>query len=147
MLHVTMKNKQRKNNDKSQGSYTRKKAGKYWIEDCPDSLKTDAYDLMVWITRVELTDDHQEDNKVTASASAGAGATGVTPTTEGCVEVPQKGEEDARETKPELPKKGETVDQVEKDAVEEAAPGSSKARKPLSKGNGKPSVCIKRAEL
>jgi trimethylguanosine synthase len=145
-----MKNKKRKNNEKSQGSYKRKNTGRYWIEDCADSFKTDAYDLMVWITRVELTDHHQEDLKVTASASRST-TTEVTPKTEGSapktlVEVPQKGEEDAPKPPVEVPQKGEVVEQVEKDAVEEATPGSSKALKPSVKGNGNPFVCIKRAE-
>jgi trimethylguanosine synthase len=207
-----MKNKKRKSNGKPQGSYKRQKPGRYWIEDCADSFKTDAYDLMVLITRVELTDHHQEDQKVTAStttsetttkvtpkaevsatktlvevpekgeedareatlelpkkgemtdghhlenmkdqkvtasATTSATATGVTPTTEGfapktLVEVPQKGEEDAREATQELPKMGETVKQVEKDADEETAPESSKAQKLPAKGNGNPFVCIRR---
>jgi trimethylguanosine synthase len=134
------KNKKRKNNDKSQGSYKRKNIGRYWIEDCADSFKTDVYDLMVWITRVELTDDHQENLKVTASASATVEA----PKT--LVEVPQKGEEYAGETALELPKKGKTVEQVEKDAVDEATALSSNAQKPPAKRNGNPFVCIKRAE-
>jgi trimethylguanosine synthase len=138
-----MKNKKRKNNDKPQGSHKRKNIGKYWIEDCADSFKTDAYDLMVWITRVELTDDHQENLKVTASASASASE--VTPKIEGSAPKTM-GEEDARETTVELPKKGESVEEVKKDAAEEAAPGSSKAKKPPAKGNGNPFVCIKRAE-
>jgi trimethylguanosine synthase len=136
-----MKNKKRKNNDKPQGSHKRKNIGKYWIEDCADSFKTDAYDLMVWITRVELTDHHQENLKVTASASASE----VTPKIEGSAPKTM-GEEDARETTVELPKKGESVEEVKKDAAEEAAPGSSKAKKPPAKGNGNPFVCIKRAE-
>ena len=145
-----MKNKKRKNNDKSQGSYKRKNTGRYWIEDCADSFKTDAYDLIVWITRVELTDGHQENLKVTASASTSTSTTEESPKTEGSaptilVEVPQKVEEDARETTLELPKKGETVEQVDKEAVEDA-PGSSKAQKPPAKGDGNPFVCIKRAE-
>jgi trimethylguanosine synthase len=136
-----MKNKKRKNNGKPQGSHKRKNIGKYWIEDCADSFKTDAYDLMVWITRVELTDHHQENLKVTASASASE----VTPKIEGSAPKTM-GEEDARETTVELPKKGESVEEVKKDAAEEAAPGSSKAKKPPAKGNGNPFVCIKRAE-
>jgi predicted RNA methylase len=209
-----MKNKKRKSNNKPQGSYKRQKPGRYWIEDCADSFKTDAYDLMVLITRVELTDDHQEDQKVTASttasttttevtpkieeyalkplvdvpqkgekdtrettlklpkkgemtddhhfenmkdqkvtaiaATSAATTTKVTPKTEGCApeapkEVPQKGEEGASETTLlELPKMGETVKQVEKDAVEEIPPESSKAQNPPAKGNGNLFVCIRR---
>jgi trimethylguanosine synthase len=134
---------------KRKNNYNRqRKPERYWIENCADSFKAEAFNFMVWITRVELTDEHQANRKISASASTTT--TEVTPKTEGyasktLVKVPQKGgEKDARETKLEPPKMGETAKPVEKDAVEEIAPESSKAQKPPAKGNGNPFVCIRR---
>lgn len=157
--YATMKNKKRKNS-KAPGPHKRMKPGKYWIEDCADSFKTDTYNLMVWITRVELTDDHHHHllagskdqpattSSNTTSTSKSSKTTEVAPETKDDapekLEVTQKGEVDAPETLEVTQKEG-SVEQVEKDAAEKAAPEPSKAQKPPVEGNLKPFVCIKRA--
>jgi trimethylguanosine synthase len=54
--------KSKRKNNKQHGSHQRRKEERYWIEDCADSYKKrDVVDLTVWVSRVELTDDHLAD--------------------------------------------------------------------------------------
>jgi len=63
------KNHEAKSKSRHGSSRKKRKEGRYWIEDCRETLSSKAGDFTLWITRADLHDDHQS-GQMKRSASA-----------------------------------------------------------------------------